>query len=42
MILGCDAHEPVSFLDQTGPKAAMELVDRYHLNLIPTTALHKL
>ena len=42
VILGCDAHEPASFLDETGPKAAMELVDRFHLNLIQSAELHKL
>lgn len=42
VILGCDAHEPASFLDKTGPDAAMELVSRYHLNLIPSTPLRQL
>ena len=42
VILGCDAHEPASFLDETGPRAAMELVNRYQLNLIQTAELHKL
>ena len=42
VILGCDAHEPASFLDKTGPNAAMELVSRYHLNLIPSTPLRQL
>lgn len=42
VILGCDAHEPASFLDQTGPHAAMELVERYHLNLIPSANLRQL
>ena len=42
VILGCDAHDPVSFLDETGPKAAMELVNRFDLNLIQSAELHKL
>lgn len=42
VILGCDAHEPASFLDETGPRAAAELVNRFGLNLLQTAALHKL
>lgn len=42
VILGCDAHEPASFLDETGPRAAAELVNRFGLNLLQTVALHKL
>ena len=42
VILGCDAHEPEAFLDKTGPNAAMELVDRFHLNLIQTANLKQL
>ena len=42
VILGCDAHEPVSFLDEAGPKAAMDLVNRFDLNLIPSANLRKL
>ena len=42
VILGCDAHEPASFLDEAGPNAAMELVNRYHLDLIPSTGLRQL
>ena len=38
VILGCDAHEPEAFMDKAGPSAAMELVDRFHLDLIPSTA----
>jgi len=42
VILGCDAHEPASFLDETGPRAAAELVNRFDLNLLQTAALHRL
>ena len=42
VILGCDAHDPISFLDETGPTAAMELVNRFDLNLIQSVELRKL
>lgn len=42
VILGCDAHEPEAFLDQVGPTAAAELVNRFHLNLIQTANLRQL
>ena len=42
VILGCDAHDPESFLDKTGPAAAMELANRFNLNLIASTDLRKL
>ena len=42
VILGCDAHEPASFLDEAAPKAAIELVKQYDLNLIQSASLHRL
>ena len=42
VVLGCDAHEPASFLDQAGPSAAADLVARYGLNLVQTVNLKKL
>lgn len=42
VILGCDAHEPEAFLDQTGPDAAAELVCRFGLNLIQTADIRQL
>lgn len=42
VIWGCDSHEPLSFLDETGPKAATRLVEKYNLNLISTVQLHHL
>lgn len=42
VILGCDAHEPEAFLEKTGSKAAIDLMDRFHLNLIQTANLRQL
>jgi histidinol-phosphatase (PHP family) len=42
VILGCDAHEPDAFLDKKGPDAAMELVNRFHLDLIQSTPIRTL
>lgn len=42
VILGCDAHEPQSFLDTKGPEKAAVWIRNYQLNVIDTVDLRPL
>ena len=42
VVLGCDAHEPISFFDTKGPEKAKYLIDTYQLNVIDTVSLRSL